>query len=105
MISIQVGCLVCIAERHRRALSQVMARSTYHIFVAGAIPLHLGAEVDGHSPALCSVPFSRVCASAVTSAEILVRTLSSPGPDVVFISSAARRKASRRNNRAVIASN
>jgi hypothetical protein len=61
-------------------------------------------RADGHS-LYDLFAVSRVIASAVTSAEILVRTLSSPGPDVVFNSSAARRKASRRNNRAVIASN
>jgi hypothetical protein len=48
---------------------------------------------------------TRAFASAVTSADIRARTASRPGPDVGFGASAARRSASRRNNRDVMASN
>ena len=56
--------------------------------------------------AAASAEFRRLAAaSAVTSAEIRSRTPSSPGPDVVFNSLAARRRASRRSSRDVVASN
>jgi hypothetical protein len=46
----------------------------------------------------CQPPAIFSCASAVTTAEIRARALSSPGADVIFGSSAARRKASRRKS-------
>jgi hypothetical protein len=65
-----------------------------------------GAGVALRSAGTTASPgFRRAVASAVTSAEMRSRTPSSPGPDVVFNSSAARRKASRRSSRDVVASN
>ena len=89
----------------RRSARKANCRVVGSICQISSFPLHIRSQIRcGRDRGSVGLGI-RVLASAVTSADIRASTSSSPGPDVVFNSSAARRNASRRNKRAVIASN